>query len=298
MWVETKTCKFSDSLLSCDMANEQMAQVFGQLQQLSQELVNQQHMFQQCLEMLRQKSQVQMETLTNLGAAQVVKKSYDARDCHTKAFAKLKSFKGDEKAWPDWWYKFRVEASRSFSQAASIPDWTEDMYKQPIPESDLQRVASKENWGDMANLNMQLHGDLVSLTEECTEGFKIVPNTKTEVGLDACADLVASMERLEQELRVVRQRFCDDVQNLWRSICIQKICPKILRDHLAVQASSIDSSERQTLTIEKFLQATVQGAGVTPMDVDALAKTKGGKKGGKEKDKEPEAKKFDGNCFW
>ena len=34
------------------------------------------------------------------------------------------------------------------------------------------------------------------------------------------------------------------------------------------------------------------------MDVDALAKTKGGKKGGKGKDKEPEAKKFDGNCFW
>ena len=34
------------------------------------------------------------------------------------------------------------------------------------------------------------------------------------------------------------------------------------------------------------------------MDVDALAKTKGGKRGGKGKDKEPETKKFDGNCFW
>ena len=34
------------------------------------------------------------------------------------------------------------------------------------------------------------------------------------------------------------------------------------------------------------------------MDVDALAKTNGGKEGGKGKDKEPEAKKFDGNCFW
>ena len=34
------------------------------------------------------------------------------------------------------------------------------------------------------------------------------------------------------------------------------------------------------------------------MDVDAFAKTKGGKKGGKGKDKEPEAKKFDGGCFW
>ena len=164
---------------------------------------------------------------------------------------------------------------------------------------------------------MQLHGDLVSLMEECTEGFDIVRNTKTEVGLDALrrlnhkydprnplrniqllerllapsqvgySDVVASMERLEQELRVVRQRFGDDVQNLWKSIhmvCIQKICRKILRDHLAVQASSVDSPEKQRLTIEKFLQANVHGSGATPMDVDALAKTKGGKKGGKGKD--------------
>ena len=117
----------------------------------------------------------------------------------------------------------------------------------------------------MANFNVQLHGDLVSLMEECTEGFEIVRNTKTEVGLDAWRRLnhkydprnparnrqllekllaptqvgyphvVASMERLEQELRVVRQRFGDDVQNLWKSIhmvSIQKICLKILRDHL------------------------------------------------------------------
>ena len=93
----------------------------------------------------------------------------------------------------------------------------------------------------MVNFNMQLHGDLVSLMEECAEGFENVRNSKTEVGLDArrrlnhkCdprnplrniqllkkllapsqvgfSDLVASMERLEQELRVVRQRFGDDV---------------------------------------------------------------------------------------
>ena len=87
---------------------------------------------------------------------------------------------------------------------------------------------------------------------------------------------------------MVRQRFGDDVQNLWKSIhmvCIQKICPKILRDHFAVQASSIDSLEKQTLTIEKILQANVHGSGATPMDVDALAKTKGGKKGGKGKER-------------
>ena len=55
--------------------------------------------------------------------------------------------------------------------------------------------------------------------------------------------------------------------------------------NLAVQVSSIDSLEKQKLTIEKFFQANVHGSAATPMDVDALAKTKGGKKGGKGKDK-------------
>ena len=63
-------------------------------------------------------------------------------------------------------------------------DWAEDMNDQPISESDIQRDAAKENWVDMANLNMQLHGELVSLMEEC-KGFEFVRNTKTEVGLDA-----------------------------------------------------------------------------------------------------------------
>ena len=172
-----------------------------------------------------------------------------------------------------------------------------------ISESDIRQSAAKENWIDMAHFNMQLHGDLVSLMEEGTEGFEIVRNTKTEVGLDAkrrlnhkydprnplrniqllekllapsqlgSSDVVASMERLEQELRVVRQRSDDDVQNLWKSIhmvCIQKICPKIRRDHLAVQAVSIDFPEKQRLTIEKFLQANVHGPRATSMDVHDL----------------------------
>ena len=114
---------------------------------------------------------------------------------------------------------------------------------QPISESVIQQVAAKENLVDVANFNVQLHGDMVSLMEECTEGFKIVRNTETEVGLDAWrllnhkydlrnllrniqllerllapsqggySDVVARMERLEQELRVVRQRFGDGVQN-------------------------------------------------------------------------------------
>ena len=167
------------------MATEQMAQMFGELQQLSQQLVNRQHMSQQCLRMRRRQSQAQMETLTNLGAAQVAKTTFDARDLQTKTFTKIKGSKGAEKAWPDWRYKFRVEASRCFRQAAAILDWAEDRYDQPISESDIQQVAAKEKWVDMANFNMQLHGDLVSLMEECTEGFEIVRNTKTEVGLDA-----------------------------------------------------------------------------------------------------------------
>ena len=63
----------------------------------------------------------------------------------------------------------------------------------------------------------------------------------SEVGY---SDVVASMERLEQELRVVSQRFGDDVQNLWNLIhrvCIQNICQMILRDHFAVQAASADT---------------------------------------------------------
>ena len=199
-----------------------------------------------------------METLTNLGAAQVAKTTYDARDFETKTFTKMKRFKGDEKGLAG----FRVEASRCFRQAAAILDWAEDRYDQWISESDIEQGAAKENWFDMTIFNMQLLCDLVSLTEECIEGFEFVRNTKTEVGLDArrrlnhkyhprkslrtiqllerllaptkvgYADVVASMERLEQELRVVRRGFGDVVQNLRKSIhmvCSRTICPKIFR---------------------------------------------------------------------
>ena len=54
-----------------------------------------------------------------------------------------------------------------------------------VLQTDIQEVASKDNWLDMAIFNTQLHGDLVSLMEERTEGFEIVRNTKAEVGLDA-----------------------------------------------------------------------------------------------------------------
>ena len=57
----------------------------------------------------------------------------------------MKGFKVDEKAWPDWRYKFRVEASRCFRQAAAIQDWAENTYDQPISESDIQQVAAREN---------------------------------------------------------------------------------------------------------------------------------------------------------
>ena len=76
--------------------------------------------------MQRQQTQAQMESLANLGAAKVAKTTYDARDFQTKAFSKMKGFKVDEKACPDWRYKFRVEASRFFRQTAAILDWAED----------------------------------------------------------------------------------------------------------------------------------------------------------------------------
>ena len=53
-------------------------------------------------------SHVQMKILTNLGAAQVAKTTFDARGFQTKAFAKMKGFKGDEKAWLDWRYTSSV----------------------------------------------------------------------------------------------------------------------------------------------------------------------------------------------
>ena len=97
----------------------------------------------------------------------------------------MECFEADEQEWPDWRYKFRVEASVCFRQAAAILDWVEDRYDKPISEYDVQQVAVTENWTDMENFNMQVHGDLVSLVEGCIEGFEIVRNTKTEVGLDA-----------------------------------------------------------------------------------------------------------------
>ena len=60
---------------------------------------------------------------------------------------------------------------------------------------DIQQVAARENWADMANFNMQLHGDLVSLMKECTEGFEIV----TEVGT-RCMDTTESQVRSSQPI--------------------------------------------------------------------------------------------------
>ena len=59
----------------------------------------------------------------------------------------------------------------------------------------------------------------------------------TQVG---CVDVVASMERLEQELRVVRQRFGNDVENLWGSI--HMVTP-LLRPREATEASTEKTKE-------------------------------------------------------
>ena len=62
------------------MTTEQKAQMSEQLQQLGQQLSDQQEMLQQILETQRQQSRVQMETLINLGAAQVAKTMSAAHD--------------------------------------------------------------------------------------------------------------------------------------------------------------------------------------------------------------------------
>ena len=68
----------------------------------------------------------------------------------------------------------RVEDSRSFRQAATILDWDEDMYLQPISESGIQRVAAKENWVHMVNFNMQLHGEFLFLSwKSAQKGLKL-----------------------------------------------------------------------------------------------------------------------------
>ena len=151
-----------------------MAQMFGQLQRLSQKLVNHQQMSQQSLEMQRQQSQVQMETSQTL-AQHVAKTSYDTRDFLTKAFANFKIFKGDEKAWLDWRNKFRVEASRNFRQAAPILDWAEDMSDEPISESDIQRGCCEGDLGTCSSMMIWFLS---------WKSFEIVRNTRTEVGLD------------------------------------------------------------------------------------------------------------------
>ena len=53
---------------------------------------------------------------------------------------------------------------------------------------------------------------------------------------------------------------------------------------IAVQIASIESTEKQMRTIEKSSQSKVHESGDVPTDVDALAKTEGGKKSGKGKD--------------
>ena len=67
--------------------------------------------------------------------------------------------------------------------------------------------------------------------------------------------------------------------------------------HIAVQAASIESPEKQRRTIEKSSQSKVHEPGDVPTDVDAPAKTEGGTESGKGKDTRF-GPKFIGHCFW
>ena len=140
------------------MATEQMAQVFGRVQQLSQQLVHQQENVPTSLECRDNSLKLRWKLSPILALRKLPKRP---RDFQTKAFSK-EGFKGDEKAWPDWRYKFRVEASRCFRQAAAILDWAEDRHDQSISESDIQQVAA-------TTCSFMV---IWSLMEERTEGFE------------------------------------------------------------------------------------------------------------------------------
>ena len=155
-----------------------MAQMFGQPQQL----VNQQQMFQQSLEMQRQQSQVQMETLTNLGAAQVAKMTHDARDFQTNAFSEMKGFKGDEKLGRIGGTSF-VSRLRGVS-VKQLRSWIE------LRTDTINPFPSKTSNG-----SLRRRIGLTWQTSTCSsmviwflswksaqKGFEIVRNTKTEVG--------------------------------------------------------------------------------------------------------------------
>ena len=118
-----------------------MAQMSEQLQQPGQQLSDQQETLKQILEIQRQQSRVQMETVINLGAVQVAKTTSDAHDFQTKAFFEMRGVKGDANAWSGWVYKFRVEAAECFRQVAAILDWAENRHDQSISESVIRQIA-------------------------------------------------------------------------------------------------------------------------------------------------------------
>ena len=147
------------------MTTEQMAQMSEQLQQLGQQLSDQQEMLQQVLETQRRQSQVQMETLINLGAAQVAKTTSDALDFQTKAFSEMRGVKSDENAWSGWVYKFRIEAAGCFRQVAAIQDWAENRHGQSI--SRLR--PSRNRGGRLRNL---LTGDMLHTNADALPRLK------------------------------------------------------------------------------------------------------------------------------
>ena len=313
-----------------DLIRQQLQQQGNAQQQMEQRMVE---MMQATVETQRAQTQAQIDALSDLGTAQMAKAAADSNEKHTKAFSKVKVFKGDALTWADWRYKFRVEASKSFKDAKAILDWVEQHHDHPILAPDVGTAAAHHGWRDMESLSMQLHGDLVALMEEGSEGFEIVRNSSEEVGLDAWrrlnyrfdptsplrnlqmlekliappqvgfGEVVKAVEKWEQQMRICKSRCGDSIEELWKQIhmvCIQKMCPKALKDHLAVQASVIDSPEKQKVAIDKFLQATSVGSGATAMDVDALAKTKGGDRGkkGAGKGDQSQSEKFEGECRW
>ena len=127
---------------------ENIQQLMQSQTTMVQELQRQNAIMEQRMGHQQQLMQQQFEALRDLGTAQVVRAAHEHKETHTKAFTKIKPFKGDAKQWGDWRYKFRAEACKSFKQAREILDWTEQRYDRAISLVDAQRTLSRTSIDD------------------------------------------------------------------------------------------------------------------------------------------------------
>ena len=57
-------------------------------------------------------------------------------------------------------------------------------------------------------------------------------------------------------------------------ICVTDMCPKMLKEHLKLNAVSLDTLDKVKNCMEKWVQANVTEYGPSAMDIDAVTKKK------------------------